>query len=209
MELGWEGMLREDRNYVSTWLLHYFLRHADLTEVTAQNSQNVFSAWLLLGCGKKIRRALQYTWWIGVDSEERKNKKSDSCILWTHRSSSTERKNNNGDVTGYIWFGTLEPLPHSRGLLKRLTFLGQLSNIIEYRNIEGLRSITEISERHMVFLKDLTLRIRNENYTSATAAVHSYKDAKAMKALTTTATTLLPASLIAVRTLSLSWESTK
>jgi hypothetical protein len=56
----------------------------------------------------------------------------------------------------------------------------------------------------MVFLKDLTLRIRNENYTSATAAVHSYKDAKAMKALTTTATTLLPASLIAVRTLSLS-----
>lgn len=72
-----------------------------------------------------------------------------------------------------------------------------LSNIIEYRNIEGLRSITEISERHMVFLKDLTLRIRNENYASATAAVHSYKDAKAMKALTTTATTLLPASLIA------------
>jgi len=61
----------------------------------------------------------------------------------------------------------------------------------------------------MVFLKDLTLRIRNENYTSATAAVHSYKDAKAMKALTTTATTLLPASLIAVRTLSLFWESTK
>ena len=88
--------------------------------------------------------------------------------------------------------------------MKRLTFFGQLSNIIEYRNIESLRSTTEISEKHMVFLKDLTLRIRDENYASATAAVHSYKDAKAMKALTTTATTLLPASLIAVRTTSLS-----
>lgn len=50
----------------------------------------------------------------------------------------------------------------------------------------------------MVFLKDLTIRIRNENCASANVAIHTYKDAKAMKALTTTATAFLPASLIAV-----------
>lgn len=72
-----------------------------------------------------------------------------------------------------------------------------LSKIIEFRNIESLRSIIEASEKHIVFLKDLTLRIHHENCTSATLAVHTHKDTKAMKALTTIATTLLPASLMA------------
>ncbi|KAF2474370.1 uncharacterized protein BDR25DRAFT_340867 [Lindgomyces ingoldianus] len=74
---------------------------------------------------------------------------------------------------------------------------GLLSKIIEFRNIESLRHITEASERHLVSLEDLTLRIRNENRDSATLASHAQKDTKAMKALTTMATTLLPASLIA------------
>jgi mannitol/fructose-specific phosphotransferase system IIA component len=70
--------------------------------------------------------------------------------------------------------------------------------IIKFRNTENIRSIAEASEKHIIFLKDLTLQIRDENHASATVAVHTHKDAKAIKALTTTATAFLPASLIAV-----------
>jgi len=89
-------------------------------------------------------------------------------------------------------------LKRQLNLIEELTRLIQLSKIIEFCNIESLRSIGEASEKHMAFLNSLTLQIRNENCASATLAVHTHRDAKAMKALTTVATIFLPASIIAV-----------
>ena len=64
----------------------------------------------------------------------------------------------------------------------------QVSKMIESGNIEKLRAVVEASERHIINLRDLTLRICDENAASAAVAAQTRKDAKAMKALTTTAT---------------------
>ncbi|KAF2848276.1 hypothetical protein T440DRAFT_175165 [Plenodomus tracheiphilus IPT5] len=72
-----------------------------------------------------------------------------------------------------------------------------LSNIIQYRSIEDLRSISKASEKHMEFLNEVTMRIRNDNQASAVVVSKTHQDAKTMKALTITATSLFPASLIA------------
>ncbi|KAF1992837.1 hypothetical protein P154DRAFT_528197 [Amniculicola lignicola CBS 123094] len=72
-----------------------------------------------------------------------------------------------------------------------------MSKILEYRNIESLRIVNETSERHMSFLKDLTVQLRNDSNISAQVARRTHKDAKGVKALSTVATVFLPASLIA------------
>ncbi|OAL55030.1 hypothetical protein IQ07DRAFT_628704 [Pyrenochaeta sp. DS3sAY3a] len=71
------------------------------------------------------------------------------------------------------------------------------SRIIETRNVDRLQFATEESSRHLNNLKSLTQDIRDEHRNSSALAANTHSDTKSMKALTTVATALLPASLIA------------
>lgn len=76
----------------------------------------------------------------------------------------------------------------------------QLSKIVEFRNIENLRSITAASEKSILSLKDAALRIQEENRLSAAISVQNHKDGKSVKAVATVSMIFLPASLLAVST---------
>ncbi|KAH7080741.1 hypothetical protein FB567DRAFT_531627 [Paraphoma chrysanthemicola] len=88
-----------------------------------------------------------------------------------------------------------ESLKTLLNLLHRIDTL--FSQIIEVQNVNRLQSVTEMSSRQLDSLNSLIKDIRDESRNSSTLVAHTHSDTKSMKALTTVATALLPASLIA------------
>ncbi|PMD15567.1 hypothetical protein NA56DRAFT_709698 [Hyaloscypha hepaticicola] len=75
--------------------------------------------------------------------------------------------------------------------------LDLLCKLIEYSKIESLRTISADTKSSLVSLRDITVQINDKNDAAASLLLQGHKDAKAVKALATISTILLPASLIA------------
>ncbi|KAI8932995.1 hypothetical protein NX059_009647 [Plenodomus lindquistii] len=72
------------------------------------------------------------------------------------------------------------------------------SKVVESRNLQQLRRSIETSEQYLSSLSTLTLQLRDYASSSGILVSRAHHDARSMKALTTVATALLPASLVAV-----------
>ena len=66
-------------------------------------------------------------------------------------------------------------------------------------NLDRLRSVSEHSSVQLNSLQSYAQEIRDDSRNSSALVAHTHSDTKSMKALTTVATGLLPASLVAVR----------